>query len=87
MNLSCTIKCVTQKYKWYRIHLNGTKTTVGSESTLVVSDNVTSAAEVGGQLYECYCSSGVQCKLFRIGGRQIKWHLVAMCVIRRWQND
>lgn len=70
MSLSCDIGCnFTIEYTWYQIHLNGTKKEVGRGYTLDISDNVTSAYEIGGQIYQCKCSRGAQCKSFRIGGR------------------
>lgn len=69
MSLSCDIGCnFTIEYTWYQIHLNGTKKEVGRGYTLDISDNVTSAYEIGGQIYQCKCSRGAQCKSFRIGG-------------------
>lgn len=41
-----------------------------SNHELVVSEKVKSAAEVGGQLYECYCSqNNSNCKTFYIAGK------------------
>ena len=39
-------------------------------SVLVVSENVTSAAEVGGRVYECYCFNTTSCRSFKIGGQK-----------------
>ena len=73
MVLTCTIDkpCHSLRYEWYRI--DGTVETRlpeegGSDSELVVSENVTSAAEVGGQIYECYCFNTTSCRSFKIGG-------------------
>ena len=63
--LECTITCHSQIYEWVnvtggeRINFNG--------SNLVVSEGVTSVAEVGGQMYECQCSGN--CEMFKIGGK------------------
>ena len=71
MILPCTLDktCFSTRYDWYRID-GGNKTHLAEEgSELVVSDNVTSAAEVGGQIYECYCFNTTICRRFKLGGR------------------
>ena len=57
-------------YEWFLIGTDSNATLSETNSKLVVSENVTSAAEFGGKLYECHCSSGsnTDCKLFKIGG-------------------
>ena len=75
MNLTCTLRlaqnetCFSTRYEWYRIDgLNETLLPDEISSKLVVSKNVTSAAEVGGQVYECYCFNTTSCRRFKIGG-------------------
>ena len=64
------IMCFQNAFVWCRV--NGTDcTTIENEASdkLVVSMNVTSAAEVGGQEYECHCSDDPgNCKKYNIAG-------------------
>ena len=71
MVISCNLdrRCFEGVYKWYLINNTLNVTLPETSSKLVVSENVTSAAEVGGRLYECHCPSVADCRSFRIGGR------------------
>ena len=69
--LECGITCHSLIYGWYHLNSSGggrTKVTGESGRKLVVSENVTSAAEVGGQLYQCDCFGTEECEMFKIGG-------------------
>ena len=72
MDLTCQLNrdepCFSGIYDWY--HYNQSDNTSLSEQSkvLVISENVSSAAEVGGQMYSCHCSGTSFCRLFKIGG-------------------
>ena len=73
LTLICALRqvCLSGEYEWY--HITDTNNIPLSETSneLLVSDNVTSAAEVGGKLYECHCSgdlSNTNCRRFEIAG-------------------
>ena len=72
MVLSCTLAqdetCFSRRYEWYRIDGPNNETLREMSDELVVSENVTSAAEVGGRVYECYCLNTTSCRRFKIGG-------------------
>ena len=65
--LQCTIICQTLNYEWVNITGDERVILTGmTDSGLVVSENVTTVTDVGGQMYECHCSEN--CEMFRIGG-------------------
>ena len=74
MVLPCTLArnetCFSTRYEWYRIDGLNERILLPEEmnSELVVSEDVTSAAEVGGRVYECYCFNTTSCRRFKIGG-------------------
>ena len=73
LNLHCNLgvneTCISGVYEWY--HLNSSQKDAIAErsKTLRIADTVTSAEEVGGQLYECHCSRTEYCRTFKIGGK------------------
>ena len=86
MVLSCDQPCFEGVYEWYQILDNGTHSEIVPDviiDELVVSENVTSTAEVGGHLYKCCCPSASinsDCRLFKIGGTCMSlWVCVKWC--------
>ena len=71
MVLSCTLDepCFLGQYEWYRIVGPNNETLREMSNELVVCENVISAAEVGGRVYECYCSNTTICRRFKLGGK------------------
>ena len=64
--LECSITCPSQTYEWFNV-TGGERIEVdGVTKRVMVSEDVTSVAEVGGQMYECHCA-GI-CEMFKIGG-------------------
>ena len=67
LELECSITCLSQTYEWVnvtggeRIEVDGV-----TKGVLVISEDITSVAEVGGQMYECHCAE--ICEMFKIGG-------------------
>ena len=72
MVLNCTVPCFSGPFhfKWHQIFGDGSRELLNETSaTLVVSEKkVTSAAEVGGRLYECNCSTTGSCRKYNISG-------------------
>ena len=70
--LRCTITCHSLTYNWYRLRGSERDEIAGeTDGELLVSENVTSVSEVGGQMYECGCSENDDCEIFEIGGAHI----------------
>ena len=70
MVIKCNLLlCFEGVFEWCKV--NGAECVVQDETSdkLVVSENVSSATEVGGQQYECHCSgSSSNCKNYKIAG-------------------
>ena len=71
MVIKCNLLlCFKSVYEWCKV--NGAECIKVQDETsdeLVVSENVSSATEVGGQQYECHCSgSSSNCKKYKIAG-------------------
>ena len=77
LTLICALRqvCLSGEYEWYHITDTNNIPVLETSNELVVSDKVTSVAEVGGKLYECHCSvagdSDTNCRLFKIAGRVV----------------
>ena len=80
------IMCFQNAFVWCRV--NGTDCiAIENEASdkLVISMNVTSAAEVGGQEYECHCSGDYgNCKKYNIAGDYDIWTVV-IALLLTWE--